>query len=66
MTEPADDDATAAHTPTRPVRVETELWKAFGRRTGRRNRAQVLRQFMRWYIREPGAKLPTRPPAEDG
>lgn len=26
-------------------------------------RAEVLRDFMRWYMRRPGAKQPERPPA---
>ncbi|MEU6628361.1 hypothetical protein ABZ905_08715 [Streptomyces parvus] len=31
--------------------------------TGRSPRGQVLREFMAWYMRRPGAKMPTRPPA---
>lgn len=31
--------------------------------TGRGPRARVLREFIRWYMRRPGAKLPERPPA---
>lgn len=30
---------------------------------GRSPRARVLREFMRWYMRRPGAKMPERPPA---
>lgn len=30
---------------------------------GRSPRARVLREFMRWYMRRPGAKLPERPAA---
>jgi hypothetical protein len=30
---------------------------------GRSPRAQVIREFIRWYMRRPGAKLPERPPA---
>jgi hypothetical protein len=30
---------------------------------GRSPRTQVLREFIRWYLRRPGAKLPARPPA---
>lgn len=30
---------------------------------GRSPRAKVLREFMRWYMRRPGAKLPARPDA---
>lgn len=31
--------------------------------TGRSPRARVLREFMNWYMRRPGAKLPERPAA---
>lgn len=31
--------------------------------TGRSPRTAVVRQFIRWYLRRPGAKLPERPPA---
>ncbi|WP_204016020.1 hypothetical protein [Sphaerimonospora thailandensis] len=51
------------HTPLRPIRVETELWEAFGELVGKRNRSAVIRDFIRWYVRERGAKLPERPPA---
>lgn len=30
---------------------------------GRSPRTAVIRQFIRWYLRHPGAKLPERPPA---
>lgn len=49
------------HTPNRPIRVEAELWDAFGRLVGPRNRSAVIRDFIRWYIRERGATLPKRP-----
>lgn len=53
------------HTPNRVVRVDGKLWDAFGAATGLRERAEILREFMRWYIHEPGAKMPKRPPRED-
>ncbi|GGU13173.1 hypothetical protein [Streptomyces violascens] len=31
--------------------------------TGRSPRAAVVREFIRWYLRRPGAKLPERPAA---
>ncbi|MFF4672123.1 hypothetical protein ACFY1C_20035 [Streptomyces sp. NPDC001279] len=31
--------------------------------TGRSPRTQVIREFLNWYMRRPGAKLPERPPA---
>src|SRR5690606_25585370 len=30
---------------------------------GRSPRTAVVREFIRWYLRRPGAKLPDRPPA---
>jgi hypothetical protein len=48
-------------TPTRPIRVEPDLWEEFGEKAGAWSRAKVLRQFMAWYCRRPGATLPKRP-----
>lgn len=50
-------------TPRRPLSVGDELWVPFGKRAGEKNRSAVLRQFIRWYLRLPGATLPRRPPA---
>jgi hypothetical protein len=47
-------------TPTRPVRVDSDLWARFGE-AAKPDRSEVLRAFMRWYVREPSAKLPPRP-----
>jgi len=55
------DGVNEKHTPLRPVRVETELWAEFGRLVGARNRSAVIRDFIRWYVRERGATLPKRP-----
>jgi hypothetical protein len=49
------------HTKHRPIRVEDELWAAFGELVGERRRSQVIRDFIRWYVGERSAKLP-RPP----
>jgi len=55
-------------TPKR-FRVPDEEWDAFEKATremhpkGRSPRARVLREFMRWYMRRPGAELPDRPAA---
>lgn len=44
-------------------------WEPFGEATkamrpvGRSPRTAVIREFIRWYMRRPGAKLPERPPA---
>jgi hypothetical protein len=49
------------HTTNRVIRVPDEDWGELGRLVGDRNRAQVLRDFIAWYLRRPKAKLPTRP-----
>jgi hypothetical protein len=50
-------------TPTRPIRIEATLWEQFGAATGSAgaDRSAVLRDFIRWYVGEPGAKTPKRP-----
>ncbi|MEU4296420.1 hypothetical protein [Kitasatospora aureofaciens] len=51
----------------RQFRAWTSEWNAFEDATkaihpkGRSPRAAVLRDFMLWYMRRPGAKLPDRP-----
>ncbi|MEV0214262.1 hypothetical protein [Micromonospora sp. NPDC050695] len=50
------------YTPHRPIRVEHELWDLFGKVAGSRNRSTVIRDFIAWYVRKPGAGLPLRPP----
>ena len=42
--------------------VDDTDWADFGRAAGSGRRPQVLRDFVRWYIRRTGAKLPDRPP----
>lgn len=44
-------------------RCPPALWSAFGQvaRGADTNRAELLREFIRWYIRQPGATLPKRP-----
>lgn len=49
------------HTRARPIRVPDEDWTKFERTAGFRQRAAVLLEFIRWYNREPGARLPKRP-----
>ncbi|MGW7617366.1 hypothetical protein ACWGLG_16170 [Streptomyces antimycoticus] len=62
------DPETEYDTPKR-FRAPDSEWEDFGAATravhpeGRSPRARVLREFMRWYMRRPGAKLPERPPA---
>lgn len=50
-----------SHTRHRPIRIDGELWAAFGKLVGERNRSEVIRDFIRWYVGERGAKLPERP-----
>jgi hypothetical protein len=62
---PADDE----YDPQRKFRAPQDEWDPFEAATraqhpeGRSPRSRVLREFMRWYMRRPGAKLPVRPPA---
>lgn len=44
----------------RAVRLEDELWERFGA-VADPDRSTVVRAFIAWYVREPGAKLPRRP-----
>jgi hypothetical protein len=50
-------------TPQRTVAVEKDDWDelAIAARQAGYERAVVLRAFIRWYLRRPGAKLPQRP-----
>lgn len=55
-----------AETVLRKFRITPELWEKFGDAVDRSPDAEadmskVLRQFIRWYAGEPGAKLPERP-----
>lgn len=54
-------DVTDNFTPLRPVRVEDDLWREFGQLVGERRRSAVIRDFIRWYVGEKGARLPARP-----
>lgn len=49
------------HTPQRIIRVDDSLWNEFGRAVGDRNRSKVIRQFIAWYLRHPGAEIPEPP-----
>lgn len=39
--------------------IDGTLWKDFGKLVS--NRAEVLRQFIAWYVGRPGVKMPRRP-----
>ncbi|WP_327335874.1 hypothetical protein OG209_05270 [Streptomyces sp. NBC_01383] len=52
----------------RKFRAPTDLWKRFGDGVEaspdpEADMSKVLRQFLRWYVHETGARLPDRPPA---
>jgi hypothetical protein len=52
-----------APTPTRPIRVDLKMWERAGEATKAQgtDRSTIIREFLHWYLREPGAKLPARP-----
>lgn len=62
-------DTNRDYAPQRKFRAAADEWEPFGDAArsqhpeGRSPRSRVLRDFMRWYMRRPGAKLPERPPA---
>lgn len=53
----------------RKFRAPDDEWNPFEDATramhpaGRSPRGRVIREFIRWYLRRPGATLPDRPPA---
>lgn len=51
----------------RSVRVEDDDWSDAEEATGRMgtDRAKVINQLLRWYLRRPGARLPERPPRRE-
>jgi hypothetical protein len=51
------------HTPGRLIRVPGRYWEAFGELAGERRRSAVVLEFIRWYVGEPGARLPKPPKA---
>jgi hypothetical protein len=42
------------------VRMGGDLWKRFGE-VAEPDRSAILREFVRWFVRETGAKMPRRP-----
>ena len=53
----------APKTPARQMRISDEDWADFeSAATGQdTDRATLVREFIAWYLRRPGAKLPKRP-----
>ncbi len=45
------------------LRIREDLWAVFGEAATRAgvDRSTLLREFIRWYARQAGAKLPDRP-----
>jgi len=62
-------EAESDYDPQRKFRAPDDEWVPFEAATkavyptGRSPRTKVIRQFIRWYMRRPGARLPERPPA---
>lgn len=52
-------------TPIQRFRLDPDLWQRFGE-LARPNRSAVLVEFVRWYVRDRGAKLPARPDLTTG
>jgi len=55
----------------RRFRTTDDLWESFGDAVERgpdpeADMSKVLRAFVRWYVGEPGAKLPERPDPDVG
>lgn len=59
------DDSTWKITKHRSIRLEDGLWQELepAARSAGFDRSGLIRQFVRWYLRVPGAKLPQRPDA---
>jgi len=54
-------------TPVQRFRLDNALWEQFDHAVHAADpdsdRSKTLRQFVSWYISEPGAELPERPPS---
>lgn len=46
---------------TPPISVSRDDWDRFKDLVGSRQRAEILRAFISWYVGRPGAKMPRRP-----
>jgi hypothetical protein len=57
------DVATKRKTPQHTVAIDQDLWDELdpAARSVGYDRPKVINQFIRWYLRRPGAKLPQRP-----
>lgn len=64
----ADDDSDAKEQRVpRTIRLEQSLWTRLGPAAlaNGHDRSGLIRQFVRWYLRVPGAQLPQRPGQPD-
>lgn len=57
-------------TSAKAARIEDDLWREAGEAAQRMDtdRSTIIREFLSWYVRRPGAELPERPgeaPKED-
>lgn len=62
---PMADESQWKITKPKSIRLEQDLWDDLGpaaQKVGH-DRSGVIRQFVRWYLRRPGADLPQRPSA---
>ena len=57
-----------AKRPQHTVRMDDLTWSRFGAAAEAMgtDRAEVLRQFIRWYLRDPGGRIPVRPEPVSG
>lgn len=60
---PVADQTGWKKTPHRSIRLEQDLWDDLdvAAKTHGYDRSSLIRQFVRWYLRVPGAQLPPRP-----
>ncbi|MBH1939243.1 hypothetical protein I5Q34_34145 [Streptomyces sp. AV19] len=49
------------HTTNRVIRIPDDDWEDLGRIVGDRGRAQLVRDFIAWYLHRPKAAQPKRP-----
>ncbi|GAA2199906.1 hypothetical protein [Streptomyces bangladeshensis] len=55
----------APKTKHRSVRIEDDDWADLATRAPGGDRAAVIKELVRWYLRRPNAKLPDRPTSSE-
>jgi hypothetical protein len=59
-----DETADTTGSPIRRVRVDHDLWQAYGETVGMRRRSTDLKRYIEWRVNNPDVKLPgTKAPA---